>query len=44
MITPAVSTHAADEPATLNVVPAGTVSVTTTPVESDGPALVTVIV
>ena len=44
VITPAVSEHVPDDPAALNVLPDGTVSVTVTPVESDGPLLVTVIV
>ena len=44
MITPEASVHVPDEDPALNVVPAGTVSVTVTPVESDVPVLDTVIV
>ena len=45
VIVPAgISLHNGSESAALNVVPVGIVSVTTTPVESDGPLLVTVIV
>ena len=44
VISPAVSEHVPDDPATLNVVPVGSESVTTTPVESDVPVFDTVIV